>query len=116
MTAIDKLIQTADNEVGYLEKSSDSQLDDKTANAGMNNYTKYWRDIKNEYQGQPWCAVFVTWCFTKTFGVDKTHQLLKHYPYVYCPTMSGLFKCTQIRKGAILLYLIIMGYLRIREL
>lgn len=60
MTAIDKLIQTADNEVGYLEKSSNSQLDDKTANAGMNNYTKYWRDIKNEYQGQPWCAVFVT--------------------------------------------------------
>ena len=52
MTAIDKLIQTADNEVGYLEKSSNSQLDDKTANAGMNNYTKYWRDIKNEYQGQ----------------------------------------------------------------
>lgn len=50
MTAIDKLIQTADNEVGYLEKSSNSQLDDKTANAGMNNYTKYWRDIKNEYQ------------------------------------------------------------------
>lgn len=46
MTAIDKLIQTADNEVGYLEKSSNSQLDDKTANAGMNNYTKYWRDIK----------------------------------------------------------------------
>ena len=44
MTAIDKLIQTADNEVGYLEKSSNSQLDDKTANAGMNNYTKYWRD------------------------------------------------------------------------
>ena len=92
MTAIDKLIQTADNEVGYLEKSSNSQLDDKTANAGMNNYTKYWLDIKNEYQGQPWCAVFVTWCFTKTFGVDKAHQLLKHYPYVYCPTMSGLFK------------------------
>ena len=29
MTAIDKLIQTADNEVGYLEKSSNSQLDDK---------------------------------------------------------------------------------------
>ena len=82
MTAIDKLIQTADNEVGYLEKSSNSQLDDKTANAGMNNYTKYWRDIKNEYQGQPWCAVFVTWCFTKVFGVDKAQQLLKHYPYV----------------------------------
>ena len=24
--------------------------------------------------------------------MDKAHQLLKHYPYVYCPTMSGLFK------------------------
>ena len=91
MTAIDKLIQTADNEVGYLEKSSDSQLDDKTANAGMNNYTKYWRDIKNEYQGQPWCAVFVTWCFTKTFGVDKAHQLLETLSVCILPDNVGTF-------------------------
>ena len=116
MTAIDKLIQTADNEVGYLEKSSNSQLDDKTANAGMNNYTKYWRDIKNEYQGQPWCAVFVTWCFTKTFGVDKTHQYLNIIRMYIARQCRDFLNCTQIRKGAILLYLIIMGYLRIREL
>ena len=63
MSAIDKLIQIANAEVGYLEKSSNSQLDSKTANAGTANYTKYWRDIKPEYQGQPWCACFVTWCF-----------------------------------------------------
>ena len=56
MSAIDKLIQIANAEVGYLEKSSNSQLDSKTANAGTANYTKYWRDIKPEYQGQPWCA------------------------------------------------------------
>ena len=41
MTAIDKVIKIADAEVGYLEKKSNSNLYDKTANAGSNNYTKY---------------------------------------------------------------------------
>lgn len=91
MSAIDKLIQIANAEVGYLEKSSNSQLDSKTANAGTANYTKYWRDIKPEYQGQPWCACFVTWCFVNAFGKNNAQKLLKHYPYVYCPTMANLF-------------------------
>lgn len=89
--AIDKVIEIAENEVGYLEKRSDSQLDDKTANVGSSNYTKYWRDIKPEYQGEPWCACFVTWVFVKAFGVDTAKKLLRHYPYVYCPTMAELF-------------------------
>ena len=88
---IERLILIAKNEIGYLEKKSNSQLDDKTANAGSNNYTKYWRDIKPDYQGQPWCAAFVSWCFMKAFGLDKAKKLLKHWPYVYCPTMSELF-------------------------
>ena len=88
---IEKLILIAKNEIGYLEKKSNIQLDDKTANAGSNNYTKYWRDIKPYYQGQPWCAAFVSWCFMKAFGLDKAKKLLKHWPYVYCPTMSELF-------------------------
>ena len=91
MSAIDKLIQIANAEVGYLEKSSNSQLDSKTANAGTANYTKYWRDIKPEYQGQPWCACFVTWCFVNAFGKNNAQKLLKHYPYVYCPTIANLF-------------------------
>jgi hypothetical protein len=91
MNAIGKLIQTAKNEIGYLEKASNSQLDSKTANAGENNYTKYWRDIKSDYQGQPWCAAFVSWCMMKTFGLDTAKKLLKHWPYVYCPTMADLF-------------------------
>lgn len=91
MNAIDKLIQIAKNEVGYLEKASNSQLDSKTANAGENNYTKYWRDIKPDYQGQPWCAAFVSWCMMKAFGLDTAKKLLKHWPYVYCPTMADLF-------------------------
>lgn len=88
---IEKLILIVKNEIGYLEKKSNIQLDDKTANAGSNNYTKYWRDIKPSYQGQPWCAAFVSWCFMKAFGLDKAKKLLKHWPYVYCPTMSELF-------------------------
>lgn len=91
MNAIDKLIQIAKNEVGYLEKASNSQLDSKTANAGENNYTKYWRDIKPDYQGQPWCAAFISWCFMKAFGLDNAKKLLKHWPYVYCPAMADLF-------------------------
>ena len=91
MNAIDKLIQIAKNEVGYLEKASNSQLDSKTGNAGSANYTKYWRDIKPSYQGQPWCAAFVSWCFMEAFGQEKAKKLLKHWPYVYCPTLGNLF-------------------------
>ena len=88
---IERLILIAKNEIGYLEKKSNSQLDDKTANAGSNNYTKYWRDIKPSYQGQPWCAAFVSWCFMEAFGQEKAKKLLKHWPYVYCPTLGNLF-------------------------
>lgn len=90
-TVINKVISTAKNEIGYLEKKNNSQLDSKTANAGSANYTKYWRDIKPSYQGEPWCAAFVSWCFMKAFGQDKAKKLLKHWPYVYCPTLGNLF-------------------------
>ncbi len=89
--AIEKVILIAKNEIGYLEKKSNIQLDNKTANAGSNNYTKYWRDIKPSYQGQPWCAAFVSWCFMKAFGLENAKKLLKHWPYVYCPMLGNLF-------------------------
>ena len=89
--AIEKVILIAKNEEVYLEKKSNSQLDSKTANAGSANYTKYWRDVKPDYQGQPWCAAFVSWCFMKAFGQEKAKKLLKHWPYVYCPTLGNLF-------------------------
>ena len=89
--AINKVISIAENEVGYLEKASNNKLDSKTENAGSANYTKYWRDIKPEYQGEPWCACFVTWCFVQAFGKEEAAQLLRHYPYVYCPSMESMF-------------------------
>lgn len=90
--AIKKVIDIAKGELGYLEKRSNYNLDDKTANAGQNNYTKYWRDIKISYQRQPWCACYVTWILVQAFGVEITTKLLKHYPFVYCPTLGSLFK------------------------
>lgn len=88
---INKVMSVARKEVGYLEKKSNSALDSKTANAGTANYTKYWRDIKPEWQGQPWCAVFVAWVLMKSFGLAMAKKLLKHWPYTYCPNMKDYF-------------------------
>ncbi len=87
-----RLLQIAEEELGYLEKDSCSCLDEKTANAGNKNFTKYWRDILPEFQGQPWCAVFVSWCMMQAFGREKVGQLLRHWPFVYCPTLASLFE------------------------
>lgn len=71
-----KLISVAEAEEGYLEKASNAQLDDKTANAGWNNYTKYARDHAKwgtyhaPKQGLAWCDMFVDWCFITAFGFD----------------------------------------------
>ena len=103
--AINALIATARAEVGYLEKKSNSQLDDKTANAGYNNYTKYWRDVYPQYQAQAWCAAFVSWCMMKTFGLEVAKKLLKHWPYVYCPTLGNLFtKYANPQRGDIVIF------------
>ena len=46
---VDKVLSVAEAEVGYLEKKSNALLDDKTANAGYSNYTKYGRDMHKLY-------------------------------------------------------------------
>lgn len=43
------LIKTAIAEIGYKEKRTNAQLDDKTANAGGGNWTKYARDFDNKW-------------------------------------------------------------------
>ena len=68
------------SQVGYLEKKSNSQLDDKTANAGMNNYTKYGRDydkiMGTKLNGLSWCAMFQSVCFVKAYGETAAKKLL----------------------------------------
>jgi hypothetical protein len=80
MKAIDKLIATAEAELGYLEKKSNKNLDDKTANAGSSNYTKYNRDLK-EWTGvgsisAQWCQAFVDWVFITAFGLEGAKKLI----------------------------------------
>lgn len=90
--AIQTVIRIASGEIGYLEKVSLDELDSKTANAGYGNYTKYWRDIDPEFQGNSWSACFVTWVLVKAFGIEKTRTLLKDcYPYTYVPALANRF-------------------------
>lgn len=79
-----KVISIAAGEIGYKEKASNSQLDNKTANAGHSNYTKYARDFDQKYpnwynykkQTVAWCDMFVDWCFITAFGYEKALSLL----------------------------------------
>ena len=78
-----KVIDIALNEVGYLEKASNSQLDSKTANAGYGNWTKYARDLdkvtgfyNGKKNGYAYCDIFVDWCFVMAYGVDNAKMLL----------------------------------------
>ena len=61
------VIAVAVAELGYLEKASNAQLNDKTANAGHANFTKYAQEIDVNYpkfyngakNGYAWCDCFV---------------------------------------------------------
>ena len=94
--AITKLVDCAKSQVGYLEKRSNAQLDDKTANAGSANWNKYARDIDNKYpnfyngkkNGYSWCDIFVDWCFIECFGYEKALKML------YQPTKSTGAGCS----------------------
>jgi len=76
-----KVINVSLAEEGYLEKKSNVNLDNKTANAGSNNYTKYGKvmhDILPSIMDFPayWCASFICWIFMTAFGVDVAKTLL----------------------------------------
>lgn len=92
MKAVEKLINIARAEVGYLEKKSNKDLDSKTANAGSSNYTKYARDLYPSLQGQAWCDMFVDWCFVQAFGEVRARQLLCGGFSAYTPTSAQYYK------------------------
>lgn len=81
--AVSRVLEIARSEIGYREKNSSAGLDDKTANAGGGNYTKYARDldaIPGFYNGQkqafPWCDVFYDWLIFKAFGPELAQRML----------------------------------------
>lgn len=97
-----KVLDILEPEVSYIEKKSNNNLDDKTANAGNKNFTKYARDLDNvpgffngKKNGYPWCAVFVCWGFYKAFGLDKARKLLnlpKNSLGAGCPYLARYFR------------------------
>ena len=80
---VETVINIAKDEIGYLEKASNKNLDSKISNAGKNNFTKYARDMDNisgfyngKKNGFAWCDVFVDWCFVQAYGVENAKKLL----------------------------------------
>ena len=82
MTAPERLIATAEAQLGYQGKQSNIQLDDFSAGApGL--YNKFARDLdalgdfyNGRKNGYDWCDVFVDWCFVHTFGRETAQKLL----------------------------------------
>ena len=79
----EKVIDVALSYVGYLEKASNSQLDDFKANAGSGNFTKFARDLdaipgfyNGKKQGFPWCDVAHDAWHVYAFGVEAAKKLL----------------------------------------
>ncbi len=81
MSIIKTVISIARAEVGYLEKATNASLDDKTANAGRNNFTKYARDLdktglyNGPKNGYAWCDMFVDWCLMQAVGLEKMQKI-----------------------------------------
>lgn len=90
------VIKVAEGEIGYLEKKSNANLYDKTANAGRANYTKYAQDFDTKYPNfynfkknpVAWCDIFVDWCFVTAFGETAARAML------YQPTKSAGAGCS----------------------
>ena len=87
----DKTKKLLNDQVGYLEKRSNANLDSKTGNAGYGNYTKYSRDVNNwglmGCQGQPWCATYQFWICAKIFGKAKALEIMG----------NGFYNCNSVK-------------------
>lgn len=97
---VDKILELARIEEGYIEKASNSYLDSETANKGTNNYQKYSRDVNEAglkgYQGQPWCITHQFWLDLKCFGKEAALKLWNMTPETYvgynCFSTYNVFK------------------------
>lgn len=100
---VGKVIKVAEAEVGYLEKSAaaykknPSVLNKKTEGAGVDNYTKYGRDMHAIYPAvmdfpAAWCDCFVDWCFQKAYGLSNAKKLLGGNFDDYTVASAALYK------------------------
>ncbi len=84
-----RVLDIARGELGYYEKASNSQLDDKTANKGSNNWNKYARDLdaigyyngrKNIGKPGEYCDIGYDWAYYKAFGFPLGRDMLYQPP------------------------------------
>lgn len=100
-----KVVAMAKKYVGYLEKKSNSQLENFTANAGSKNYNMFAPHAKSAtgssvYQnGVYWCDIFVDDMFIRALGAARAKQLLGDWS-AYTPTSEKLLIQTGAKKIA----------------
>lgn len=109
MALRDKVVEEAEKWVGYLEKASNSQLESMTANAGYNNYTIFAKWYKQwfgeDFQAQPWCAMFVSDMIY--IGCGKKEVVPR---FAYCPDgvnwfkRNGLWKTSNPQRGDVIFF------------
>lgn len=90
------IVALALNEVGYLEKKTNSNLYSKTGNAGYNNYNKYAADLdkingfyNGPKNGYSWCSCFVDCLGVKAFGESEMKRITYHSQYGASCTFSA---------------------------
>lgn len=92
---IEDVVRLARAELGYREKATNSQLDDKETNAGSGNFTKYGRDLaaagffNGSKNGFDWCTQYVPWLGYQASGRDAEHT-----KEVFCHSGPYAASCT----------------------
>ncbi len=76
------VINIASAEVGYVESGG--------AGGNTGNITKYWAELQPGFQGQPWCAAFVSWAFLHA-GCPLP-PMGQWYGFSYVPAAHAHFK------------------------
>lgn len=69
------------------------------------NHTKYWADLAPNFQGQPWCGAFVSWCLKQAGQLSA----IGGSPMYYVPSMVSRAKAAgqwsnQPSTGALVIY------------
>lgn len=102
-----ELIALGKEELGYIEKATLDNLENKTAEPGNGKYTKYCRDIDNATlsgcNGCAWSGSFQFWLDLKIFGKDKALELWNMTASTYTGyNISSIYsvfeKCGKVKK------------------
>lgn len=93
---INKLLAVARKWLGYKEKSSNTQLEDFSANVGYGNFTIFNHDY-NQYlaacpANEEWCWTFIVMCLYYTFGREKTKEYLDGTFNLYSFIAKGQYR------------------------